>query len=76
MKYNTSSYAIAGSPAPFLLLGIEEGDVGLQKHALVERHAKALRRDGMGRGWAVSGTGMVVGEFYSLFNFCYIPSSP
>ncbi|KFY83172.1 hypothetical protein V500_10145, partial [Pseudogymnoascus sp. VKM F-4518 (FW-2643)] len=59
-KYDTSSYAIAGSPTPFLFLGIEGGDVGLQKHALVERHAQALQRDGMGRGWAVSGTGMVV----------------
>ncbi|KFY48521.1 hypothetical protein V496_10263 [Pseudogymnoascus sp. VKM F-4515 (FW-2607)] len=63
VKYNSSSHAIAGSPTPFLLLGIEEGDVGRQNHALLKRHAQALRRNGMGKGWAVSGTGMVVAHF-------------
>ncbi|OBT96794.2 hypothetical protein VE01_04235 [Pseudogymnoascus verrucosus] len=60
VKYNTSSYAIAGSPTPFLRLSLEEGDVGQQQNALAERHAQALQRNGMGNGWAVSGTGMVV----------------
>ncbi|KFY27505.1 hypothetical protein V493_03447 [Pseudogymnoascus sp. VKM F-4281 (FW-2241)] len=74
VRYNSTSHAIAGSPTPFLLLGLEEGR-GLaqqqqpqqQHHALVERHAQALGRNGMGAGWAVSGTGMVVGEFFILF---------
>ncbi|OBT85266.1 hypothetical protein VE02_06525 [Pseudogymnoascus sp. 03VT05] len=60
VKYNSSSYDIAGSPTPFLLLSLDEGNVGEQQNALVERHAQALQRNGMGKGWAVSGTGMVV----------------
>ncbi|ELR08572.1 hypothetical protein GMDG_03267 [Pseudogymnoascus destructans 20631-21] len=60
VKYNSSSYAIAGSPTPFLLLSLEEGNVGRHQNALVERHAEALKRNGMDKGWAVSGTGMVV----------------
>ncbi|KFY74076.1 hypothetical protein V499_05858 [Pseudogymnoascus sp. VKM F-103] len=60
VKYNTCSYAIAGSPTPFLLLSLEEGDLGRHQNALVERHAEALKRNGMGNGWAISGTGMVV----------------
>ncbi|OBT49704.1 hypothetical protein VE04_09880, partial [Pseudogymnoascus sp. 24MN13] len=60
LKYNTCSYAIAGSPTPFLLLSLEEGDLGRHQNALVERHAEALKRNGMGNGWAISGTGMVV----------------
>ena len=62
---------MAGSPTPFLLLGLGEGDAGQSsQRALVERHTLALRRDGMGKGWAVSGTGMVVGEcFYYIYAF-------
>ncbi|KFY49028.1 hypothetical protein V495_00810 [Pseudogymnoascus sp. VKM F-4514 (FW-929)] len=66
VKYNTDSHAIAGSPTPFLLLGLEEGKVGGQQIALVERHSSALQRNGMGKGWAVSGTGVIVGESYFI----------
>ncbi|KFY08704.1 hypothetical protein V492_05987 [Pseudogymnoascus sp. VKM F-4246] len=66
VKYNSSSYAVAGSPTPFLLLSLEEGDVARNQNALVERHAQALQRNGMIKGWAVSGTGMVVGELSFL----------
>ncbi|KFY06344.1 hypothetical protein V491_08691, partial [Pseudogymnoascus sp. VKM F-3775] len=60
VRYNSSSYATAGSPTPFLLLSVKEGDEELLKHPLVERHAQALQRNGMRDGWAVSGTGMIV----------------
>ncbi|OBT71920.1 hypothetical protein VF21_09201 [Pseudogymnoascus sp. 05NY08] len=60
VKYNSSSYDIAGAPTPFLLLSLDEGDEGREQQSLVQRHAQALQRNGMGKGWAVSGTGMVV----------------
>ncbi|KFX86490.1 hypothetical protein O988_09543, partial [Pseudogymnoascus sp. VKM F-3808] len=60
VKYNTDSHAIAGSPTPFLLLGLEEGKVGGQHIALVERHSRALQKNGMANGWAISGTGVIV----------------
>ncbi|OBT61429.1 hypothetical protein VE03_09516 [Pseudogymnoascus sp. 23342-1-I1] len=60
VKYNTSSYAIAGSPTPFLLLSLQEGNAAPHQDPFVERHAQALQRNGMRNGWAMSGTGMVV----------------
>ncbi|KFY37581.1 hypothetical protein V494_04696, partial [Pseudogymnoascus sp. VKM F-4513 (FW-928)] len=60
VKYNSSSYAVAGSPTPFLLLNLEERGIARNQNALVGRHAQALQRNGVSKGWAVSGTGVVV----------------